>query len=47
MCFPKGFLWGGDISANQCEGGWDEGGKSPNMTDYHTGGTVNSPRMAT
>ena len=26
MCFPKGFLWGGDISANQCEGGWDEGG---------------------
>ena len=43
MSFPKGFLWGGDISANQCEGGWDEGGKSPNMTDYHTGGTVNSP----
>ena len=32
MSFPKGFLWGGDISANQCEGGWDEGGKSPNMT---------------
>ena len=24
MSFPKGFLWGGDISANQCEGGWDE-----------------------
>ena len=47
MSFPKGFLWGGDISANQCEGGWDEGGKSPNMTDYHAGGTVNSPRMAT
>ena len=23
MSFPKGFLWGGDISANQCEGGWD------------------------
>ena len=47
MSFPKGFLWGGDISANQCEGGWDEGGKSPNMTDYHTGGNVNEPRMAT
>ena len=45
MSFPKGFLWGGDISANQCEGGWDEGGKSPNMTDYHTGGNVNEPRM--
>ena len=33
MSFPKNFLWGGDISANQAEGGWDEGGKSPNMTD--------------
>ena len=29
MCFPKGFLWGGDISANQCEGGWEEGGAQP------------------
>ena len=47
MSFPKNFLWGGDISANQAEGGWDEGGKSPNMTDYHLGGTVNTPRMAT
>ena len=27
MSFPKGFLWGGSISAAQCEGGWDEGGK--------------------
>ena len=43
----ENFLWGGATAANQCEGGWDEGGKSPNMTDYHTGGTVNSPRMAT
>lgn len=47
MAFPKGFLWGGDISANQAEGGWDEGGKSPNMTDYHLGGTKDTPRMAT
>lgn len=47
MSFSKGFYWGGDISANQAEGGWDEGGKSPNMTDYHLGGTVNTPRMAT
>ena len=47
MSFPKGFLWGGDISANQCEGGWNEGGKSPNMTDYHLGGNKNTPRMAT
>ncbi len=47
MGFPKGFLWGGDISANQAEGGWDEGGKAPNMTDYHLGGNVTTPRMAT
>ncbi len=47
MSFPKNFLWGGDISANQAEGGWNEGGKSPNMTDYMTGGTKSSPRMAT
>ena len=47
MSFPKNFLWGGDISANQAEGGWDEGGKSPNMTDYQLGGTKDTPRMAT
>ena len=47
MSFPKNFLWGGDISANQAEGGWNEGGKAPNMTDYMTGGTKSSPRMAT
>ena len=26
MSFPKNFLWGGDISATQAEGGWNEGG---------------------
>ena len=25
--FPENFLWGGAVSANQCEGAWDEGGK--------------------
>lgn len=27
MGFPKNFLWGGATAANQCEGGWNEGGK--------------------
>ena len=47
MSFPKNFLWGGDISANQAEGGWDEGGKAPNMTDFQLGGTRKTPRMVT
>ena len=25
--FPEGFLWGGAVSANQCEGAWEESGK--------------------
>ncbi len=47
MGFKKDFLWGGDISANQAEGGWNEGGKSPNMTDFQLGGTKDRLRMAT
>ena len=27
MGFPEGFLWGGATAANQCEGGWNEGGR--------------------
>lgn len=27
MGFPKGFLWGGATAANQCEGGYKEGGR--------------------
>lgn len=34
MGFPEGFLWGGSISAEQAEGGWNEGGESPVMLDY-------------
>ena len=45
MSFSKDFLWGGDISANQAEGAWDEGGKSPNESDYTTVGTKDRPRM--
>ncbi|MGB7594381.1 MAG: family 1 glycosylhydrolase, partial [Erysipelotrichaceae bacterium] len=25
--FPKNFLWGGAVAANQCEGAWQEGHK--------------------
>ncbi len=27
MSFPKNFYWGGATAANQCEGGWNEGGR--------------------
>ena len=27
MVFPKGFLWGGATAANQCEGGYNKGGR--------------------
>ena len=27
MPFSNGFLWGGALAANQCEGGWNEGGR--------------------
>ncbi|UTY38341.1 family 1 glycosylhydrolase [Allocoprobacillus halotolerans] len=37
MSFPKNFLWGGAIAANQCEGAWLEDGKAPNVTDIMVG----------
>ena len=33
--FPKDFLWGGAVAANQCEGAWQEGGKGWCMADLH------------
>lgn len=37
MSFPKGFLWGGAVAANQCEGAWLTDGKQPNVTDVVVG----------
>lgn len=45
--FPQGFLWGGATAANQCEGGYDEGGKGLGVPDIMTGGTVSEPRHIT
>ncbi len=47
MQFPKGFFWGGATAANQYEGGWNEGGRGPAMTDYTTGGTATTQRKVT
>lgn len=33
MPFPKDFLWGGALAANQCEGGFDEGGRGLGQAD--------------
>lgn len=31
--FPKDFLWGGALAANQCEGAWKEDGKGVSIAD--------------
>lgn len=45
--FPKNFLWGGAIAANQAEGAWNEDGRGMAKTDVTTGGSVDSPRYVT
>ncbi len=47
MSFPDTFLWGGATAANQCEGGWDEGGKGPSVDDVLTAGSHKAPRLIT
>lgn len=47
MPFSDSFLWGGDISAAQCEGAWDEDGRAPTETDYMTIGGAGEPRQIT
>ncbi len=38
MSLPKDFLWGGAVAAHQLEGGWQEGGKGPSVSDVLTAG---------
>ena len=47
MGFKEGFFWGGATAANQYEGGWNEGGCGPALTDFTTGGSVKEPRKVT
>ena len=44
MSIPEKFLWGGSISAVQCEGAFLEGGKSPVQIDYGDAGSTKGPR---
>ena len=44
MSFPKNFLWGGAVAANQCEGAYLEDGKGLSVQDMLLGGDVNTPR---
>ena len=44
MNFPKNFLWGGAVAANQCEGAYLEDGKQLSVPDMLLGGDVNTPR---
>lgn len=47
MKFPNDFLWGGAVAANQCEGGYREGGKGLSVADLMTGGSHTKPRRFT
>ncbi len=47
MKFPKGFLWGGAVAANQYEGGFAEGGKGVNSSDCTTRGSRTKLRTVT
>lgn len=44
MSFPKNFLWGGAVAANQCEGAYLEDGKKLSVPDMLLGGDVNTSR---
>ena len=37
MSFPKSFLWGGAVAANQLEGAYLADGNKPDITDVMVG----------
>ena len=41
--FPKNFLWGGAVAANQCEGAYNEDGKGLSIQDVMPHG-IKGPR---
>lgn len=43
--FPDGFLWGGAVAANQCEGAWLEDGKKPDISDVVVGINTDRPGL--
>lgn len=43
----KDFLWGGALAAHQFEGGWNAGGKGPNVIDVMTAGAHGVEREIT
>ncbi len=47
MSLPKDFLWGGAVAAHQLEGGWQEGGRGPSVSDVLTAGAHGVPRRIT
>lgn len=42
---PENFLWGGALSAHQCEGAYNVGGKGLSVSDVLTGATYNTDRQ--
>ncbi|WP_146742092.1 family 1 glycosylhydrolase, partial [Lonsdalea populi] len=40
MTFPRDFLWGGAVAANQCEGAWNIDGKGPSIQDVTPQGVM-------
>ena len=43
MAFPKGFLWGGAVAANQCEGAYNLDGKGIDIQDIMPCGITGAP----